>query len=809
MAADNEAEIKLLLNAGQALGSLNSFVGEFKAGLAAVGAAAAIGFATEQIEEFFKASTRAALALQAIQIQLSAVNDSSAAGGADLEFLRHEAERLGLPILELADGFAKLEAAAKGTRLEGQGARDIFTAIAEASRVLHLSAQQTELSLFAVQQMLSKGKVSAEELRRQLGDNLPGAFNIAARAAGVTTAQLDAMLKSGKLISADFLPKFAKELHNTFSGGINEAAAGTQAAIQRFNNAVLEAQAAVGAWLTPAIGELSNAFAQFLSQHRDDLGEIGRGGGKALGYLVDQVHSALVILDRFGIKLQDLPQLVNPATVSIKVQEIALRNFTQSIGLGYESTVTLTGAVKPLSVSLEILASREKAVANATRDAAKAADEASRARDVEAGATLAREINKEIEARHKLRDTINGDVGALNKETDALISVIAAEQNRGGVTEEQSKRTVDAIAAQLSKYDELGLKPPQALEALAKALGILTTEQNKARDSLLGNVDALNQETATMVTAVTQIIAHGDATKAQSARIVEAITAQRDKYAELGLKTPADLDAIIARLGILSTAQQKVTSLVNDTLKAFAAMRTAQDPQAAAGAPAAGDAQKRVDDLKQEVSTLEESQKAGATTIQQDEDLAAKKIELSKAQQDLNLVTLDGAKALDTFGQANQQSASNVQETINQLRLANGEIDAFGSSLNVQNQNIADAATLHGKLKDGVTEVTNATVAATAATVDNAKSLGDAAASAKAAAVETDALAGSLGELGKAGTSSGEALGNALDKAHSGALATEVVLKRVDEEVFPSLLMKAEKLASILAGTGQPGALGN
>ena len=55
--------------------------------------------------------------------------------------------------------------------------------------------------------MISKGKVQAEELRGQLGERLPSAFQLAAKAMGMTTAQLDKFMADGKLTAEDLLPK--------------------------------------------------------------------------------------------------------------------------------------------------------------------------------------------------------------------------------------------------------------------------------------------------------------------------------------------------------------------------------------------------------------------------------------------------------------------------------------------------------------------------------------------------------------------------------------------------------------------------
>lgn len=101
-------------------------------------------------------------------------------------------------------GFQTLSGSLKGTALEGQATRDIFDAVGIAATVMNLSAEQSEGAFLALSQMASKGKVQAEELRGQLGERIPGALNIAARAMGVTQAQLNDMLDKGKSMPQTF-----------------------------------------------------------------------------------------------------------------------------------------------------------------------------------------------------------------------------------------------------------------------------------------------------------------------------------------------------------------------------------------------------------------------------------------------------------------------------------------------------------------------------------------------------------------------------------------------------------------------------
>ncbi|MCG7932740.1 MAG: tape measure protein [Candidatus Thiodiazotropha lotti] len=147
------------------------------------------------------------------------VSGSAESAGKEMDYLRKTASRLGLPLREAGKAYLSLTAAAKGTRLEGQASRKIFEAVSLAMGKLGRSSAETEGALLAIQQMISKGKVSAEELRGQLGERLPGAFQAAARAMGVTTAELDKMLKSGEVIAEDLLPKLAQELNDLYDDG--------------------------------------------------------------------------------------------------------------------------------------------------------------------------------------------------------------------------------------------------------------------------------------------------------------------------------------------------------------------------------------------------------------------------------------------------------------------------------------------------------------------------------------------------------------------------------------------------------------
>ncbi len=174
-------------------------------------------------------------------------------GAVNLAFIRKESDALGISVKTSFEGFRRLQGGLIGTNINSKQTRDIFHAVGEASAVMRLSGEQANGAFLALSQIASKGTVQAEELRGQLGERLPGAFAIAARAMGVTTAGLNKMLERGEVISEDFLPKFAAELHRTFGGGVAEAVNSSTANFGRFQTAIFDLKNTVGKELLPAV----------------------------------------------------------------------------------------------------------------------------------------------------------------------------------------------------------------------------------------------------------------------------------------------------------------------------------------------------------------------------------------------------------------------------------------------------------------------------------------------------------------------------------------------------------------------------
>lgn len=166
------------------------------------------------------------------------------------QFLNDTIRDMKLPLQESYEGYSKLLSAMKNTPLESQ-ARNIFKGVMTASTVLHLDSYRQGLVMFALQQMVSKGTVSSEELKRQLGESLPGAMNLAADAMGMSLEKFNKALEKGDIQAIDFLPKFAEKLQEHFGKSLPEAINSMQAKLTEAQNKKLELKQELGVTIGP------------------------------------------------------------------------------------------------------------------------------------------------------------------------------------------------------------------------------------------------------------------------------------------------------------------------------------------------------------------------------------------------------------------------------------------------------------------------------------------------------------------------------------------------------------------------------
>ena len=139
----------------------------------------------------------------------------------------------------------------------------VFKALTAANTALGGSQDDLNGILLAAQQVFSKGKVSAEELRGQIGERLPGAFGLFAKATGRSTAELDKALQNGEVGLNDFVT-FAESLFAKYEKDAEALYNGPNNATQRLSDSLNKFNTQLGKLLKPIDTAFKNLFSGIL-----------------------------------------------------------------------------------------------------------------------------------------------------------------------------------------------------------------------------------------------------------------------------------------------------------------------------------------------------------------------------------------------------------------------------------------------------------------------------------------------------------------------------------------------------------------
>jgi tape measure domain-containing protein len=111
---------------------------------------------------------------------------------------------------ETIAGYAQVAVAARANNLSLKQTESVYRGVISAGVAFGKSQEDLDAIVTATVQVLSKGKLSAEELQGQIGERLPGAVAKFAEATGRSLPQLAKDLQSGQVSIADFV-KFTEK----------------------------------------------------------------------------------------------------------------------------------------------------------------------------------------------------------------------------------------------------------------------------------------------------------------------------------------------------------------------------------------------------------------------------------------------------------------------------------------------------------------------------------------------------------------------------------------------------------------------
>jgi len=163
------------------------------------------------------------------------------------------------PIVDATKNFTQLSAAATANGNSVKQTETLYRALSAATKATGGDAQDLSGVLRAATQVISKGVVRSEELRGQIGDRLPGAFQLFAQATNRSAEELQKALEQGEVSADEFVTTFSDFILKKFEPAALRIGDSPAEAGARLTKALEDANRAAG----PLLLALGAKFQQF------------------------------------------------------------------------------------------------------------------------------------------------------------------------------------------------------------------------------------------------------------------------------------------------------------------------------------------------------------------------------------------------------------------------------------------------------------------------------------------------------------------------------------------------------------------
>lgn len=270
-------------NAAQKAGGGVRFLGSEMRLLGGVGLGVGVWQSFAALKAVGAQSMDAADQFVGFRSKMMAAGQDAIGVGQSFDWLKGTANRLAIPIDVGMNAFSKLSVSMNEVGRSAEDTKTVFEGFSTGFRAMGLNAQETGRAFNAVSQMFTKGSVTMEELRQQLGEVFP-AFGLLAKSMNVTTKELAAMMAVGQ-VSSDVLVKFAEDLKAQFASVAQFMSTTGVAAIIKFKSALFELFALSGESLYMGLKDGINSLTLAMSSPAVQTFAAAVGGtlGAALG----------------------------------------------------------------------------------------------------------------------------------------------------------------------------------------------------------------------------------------------------------------------------------------------------------------------------------------------------------------------------------------------------------------------------------------------------------------------------------------------------------------------------------------------
>jgi tape measure domain-containing protein len=299
--------------------AIGAGIGGIAGGIAGAQIGASIGAVVSQLRQALGATAAYEAEIKKLEIALKGVTTNQIEYNDALKFIQTSTNNYAVTQDILTRQFTKLQASVQGSGGSLQDTKIAFDGIVSAVRATGGSLQDVDSALTATAQVFSKGKVSAEELRQQIGERLPGAFTLFAKSMGKTPQELDKALEGGKVSLQDFMV-FAKELFDRYGENAKIIADSPAAAGDRLQIALSNLSKSIGVLLQPigaAFQDTFTSIAEDITRATNALANFFGISGEALlrkNTLLIQAQTKVIKLNKD--ELARLAERQGPITVT-------------------------------------------------------------------------------------------------------------------------------------------------------------------------------------------------------------------------------------------------------------------------------------------------------------------------------------------------------------------------------------------------------------------------------------------------------------------------------------------------------------
>ena len=256
-------------------------------------------FAVSSILSFGEEVIKLLAKLELLESRLGFIYGGTGAGNAAFLRLSSSIKELGLEYEQTLEQATSFSIAAQQAGYTTTQVEKMFVSFASSLRAAGSSSLQVQRSFYALQQMMSKGVVSAEELNRQMGESLPGAAMLMFKAYKNLHPELvqnfedfRKLQKEGKILSAEVLPEFIKVLEEEFAPALEGKRNSLSARLNRLSQAYSEFKASLLDTgpiknATSALENMLNKISALMSSERLSFFEklLGFSGGPAAEFI--------------------------------------------------------------------------------------------------------------------------------------------------------------------------------------------------------------------------------------------------------------------------------------------------------------------------------------------------------------------------------------------------------------------------------------------------------------------------------------------------------------------------------------------